>query len=275
MQIDKLQLADVPAAVRLSTQAGWNQVDADWWRVITLWPDSCLAGRVDGQLVATATLVRYGDVAWIGMVLVDESHRGKGFGGAIFDAATAVADASGVRSIGLDASDLGKPVYAKRGWVDEFAIDRRVMIADDRSPAGSPADRVYDADWDSLLALDQRSCGWDRSVLLRRLCHEAGARCEVVRQGGEVTAFGFRRRGRMAEHIGPVVGRGEAVKRVIESLASPSGDTAVLIDTARYGALAGWLGDIGFDVKRELTRMWRGRPTPTKDVVAISGFELG
>ena len=99
----------------------------------------------------------------------------------------------------------------------------------------------------------------------------------VVREwpGGEVTAYGFRRRGRTAEHIGPVVGRGDAVKRVIESLASPSGDAAVIIDTPRDGATGAWLSDIGFDVHRELTRMWRGTPTPTKDVVAISGFELG
>jgi GNAT superfamily N-acetyltransferase len=275
MKITPLQLPDIPAAVRLSTHAGWNQLDADWQRLLELWPDCCLAGRVDGRLVATATLARYGPVAWVGMVLVDESHRGQGHGGAIFDAAVTLAEQSGVQSLGLDASDLGKPVYTRRGFVDEFTIDRRMMIADDRAPTSSPADRIYDADWASLLALDRASCGWDRSALLRQICGEPGARCEVVREGGEVTAFGFRRRGRTAEHIGPVVGRGGAVKRVVESLASPSGDAAVIIDTPRYGVLGAWLSDIGFDVKRELTRMWRGNPTPIKDLVAISGFELG
>lgn len=275
MHIDRLSISDIPAAVRLSTQAGWNQLDADWRRLIELWPDCCLAGRVDGRLIATATLARYGDVAWIGMVLVDESERGKRYGSAIFDAALAVADASGVKSLGLDASDLGKPVYVRRGFVDEFAIDRRLMIADDRSPSPNPADRVYDADWESLLALDRASCGWDRSALLRRLCSEPGTRCEVVRKGGEVIAYGIRRPGRTAEHIGPVIGRGEAAKQVIESLASPGGEADVILDTPRYGPLAGWLEDIGFDVRRELTRMWRGNPTPTQDIVAISGFELG
>src|SRR5262245_45751116 len=93
LDIRPLQLTDIPAALLLSTQAGWNQLDADWRRLIDLWPETCIAGCEDGKLVATGTLATYGaDIAWVGMILVDESCRGRGLGGAIFDAIIALAD---------------------------------------------------------------------------------------------------------------------------------------------------------------------------------------
>ena len=275
MQIDRLTMDDIPGALRLSTQAGWNQLDADWRRLLDLWPDLCLGGKIDGHVVATATLARYGNAAWVGMVLVDERHRGQGLGGAIMNAILTRAETAGVKVLGLDATDMGKPVYAKRGFVDAASINRRVLAAEDRGPCKSPLERVNDADWASMLELDLASCGWDRSALLRHLCRERGARCEVAREGGEVIAFGFRRPGRTAEHIGPVVGTSAGVQSVILSLAAPSGEMPVMMDTFSGGKIDAWLGDVGFDVKRKLTRMWRGKPTASKNVYAAAGFELG
>jgi hypothetical protein len=78
IEVRPLESTDIPGALRLSTQAGWNQIDADWRRLIRLWPDGCLGGwRDDGTLVATATLATFDrSVGWVGMVLVDESCRG-------------------------------------------------------------------------------------------------------------------------------------------------------------------------------------------------------
>jgi GNAT superfamily N-acetyltransferase len=275
MQIGTLQREDVPGALRLSTQARWNQLEADWQRLVDVWPKLALVGKVDGQVAATATLARYGDVAWVGMVLVDEAFRGRGFGGKIMDAIIAKAGEEGINVLGLDATDLGKPVYAKRGFIEGVGIDRRVLAADDREPGRSPAERVHDREWPALLALDRSCFGMDRSALLDHLRHEPGARCEVVRERGKVVAFGFRRPGRTAEHIGPIVGKGHAAESVIASLASPSDGLPVIIDTFRGGKLDAWLSDKGFEVKRQLTRMWRGGAVSATHVVAGAGFELG
>src|SRR5687768_10315056 len=98
LKVDRLSESDIDAALRLSTAAGWNQLGADWRRLIDLWPQFCLAGRVDGALVATATLAVYpqtaaglhaSPVGWVGMILVDPAHRRRGYGGAMFDAVLA------------------------------------------------------------------------------------------------------------------------------------------------------------------------------------------
>src|SRR5437660_1609204 len=100
--IDPLNEGDIPDAVRLSTQAGWNQIDADWRRLLAVWPGYCFAGRMNGRLVATVTLATYGAaVGWVGMLLVDEEHRGRGYGIAMLDAALAAADAAAVATVGL------------------------------------------------------------------------------------------------------------------------------------------------------------------------------
>src|SRR5690606_6337112 len=98
----------------------------DWSRLLALWADGCLAGWVDGALVATAVLAVYRPgMAWVGMVLVDEAYRGRGYGGRMMDAVLGAADRTGVSRVGLDATDLGRPVYLKRGFVDAVGVERR------------------------------------------------------------------------------------------------------------------------------------------------------
>ena len=72
LTIKPLTQADMPGARRLSDAAGWNQLDVDWQRLIALWPATTLAGWLDGQLVATASLAYFDPVpgainrlAWI------------------------------------------------------------------------------------------------------------------------------------------------------------------------------------------------------------------
>src|SRR4051812_22081562 len=123
MDISALTFVDVPAAVELSRRAGWNQIPADWNRLIKLWPDDVFAGRIDGRLVATGTLATFdcagepgSAVSWIGMILVEEGYRGRRFGGCILDALLQRAREREVQSVALDATDAGRAVYLKRGF---------------------------------------------------------------------------------------------------------------------------------------------------------------
>ena len=49
----KLKPSDIPAAVELSAEAGWNQTAEDWCTLIDLSVDGCLGIEVDGELVST------------------------------------------------------------------------------------------------------------------------------------------------------------------------------------------------------------------------------
>ena len=65
-----LVASDIPAAIGLSEEAGWNQTSEDWRMLIDLAPQGCLAIEADGQLAATTTLLCYGRrLAWIGKTI--------------------------------------------------------------------------------------------------------------------------------------------------------------------------------------------------------------
>jgi hypothetical protein len=110
MEIHLLTDDDLPAAMDLSAGAGWNQLEMDWSRLLSLSPGGCFGGWVNGELVATSTALNYEDgPCWIGMVLVSERHFGHGRH--IFQRALVHARESGTSLIGLDATDMGRPLY--------------------------------------------------------------------------------------------------------------------------------------------------------------------
>ena len=75
--------ADLDLAMRLKSQAGWNQTQADWRRFLAMQPDGCFVAELDGVAVGTAVGCVFGDVAWIAMVLVDLAARARGVGTAL------------------------------------------------------------------------------------------------------------------------------------------------------------------------------------------------
>lgn len=193
MEIGPLRPEDLPGALALSTQAGWNQTEEDWRRLLELSPEGCFAGRLDGRVVATATSAAPAPgVQWIGMVLVDRELRGRGFGMRILERAVEHAKASG--RVGLDATDLGRPLYLKMGFHDVAPLERWGGVLPD-----SPGD-VRRTSIDRVLALDRAALGLDRSALLRRMSGEPGV--ELLEGGG---GYALLRPGRTASHLGPVV----------------------------------------------------------------------
>lgn len=277
LQINRLTAADISGALHLSTQAGWNQLEQDWARIIAL--GSGVGGRVDGRLVATATLMPYAPaMAWVGMVLVDPACRGQGFGAQIMDAVLALADTLGITTLGLDATDAGRPLYLKRGFVDAMPICRRVLSAEAVIPIYGTAALLVPDDWAGVLQLDRAILGIDRSQLLSRLREESI--CQVARDNGRLTGFAFRRAGRLTDQIGPVVaGNVDHAQSLIRSLAATSSARGVLIDTFPGSGMDTWFEAMNFRVSRNLLRMIRGDNPLIRmsnpSVFAGAGLELG
>jgi ribosomal protein S18 acetylase RimI-like enzyme len=74
------------------------------------------AGRAGGAVVATSILFTTGDVAGIYWVATLEEQRARGYGEALTWAAVAGGQQAGCRVASLQASALGRPVYARMGF---------------------------------------------------------------------------------------------------------------------------------------------------------------
>ena len=276
--MSRLEPRDVRAALRLSTQAGWNQLEADWLRLTSLWPDGCFAvrGDDDGSVIATSTLARFDAVGWVGMVLVDESLRGRGLGGAVLRAALSAG--ATLDAIGLDATDLGMPVYAKHGFAPQVGINR--WGGSVTRPCQNSARPATDLDWPAILEFDRRGCGVDRSALLRAMSREPGVRLRVLELSERLQGFGFARPGRVAGHVGPVVAKTlETATELTCALCDEQHVFIDVIDTPKNEGFGRWLSDSGLTVLRRLTRMAKpATPEPLLAgplVYATAALELG
>jgi len=287
MNLRLMTAADIPAGMRLKDLAGWNQTPADWERFLRASPDGCFVAEADGRVCGTATTIVYeGRFAWIGMVLVDPDARGRGIGTRLLERAIEHLDHLGVPTLKLDATPQGQPLYAKLGFVAEYEIERRVLRRE-AATADQGAVDVPDApgvvaqvDLDWIIELDRQVFGADRSGLLRSLHHETPAFTLAVEARGELQGYALGRRGSRADHLGPWVAREEpAAQALLAEFLRRSSRETVFVDGVKSNPWAGrFLGSMGLEFSRPLTRMYRGtnRDPGTPELVgAILGPEFG
>ncbi len=282
-RIRQLTRQDIPDAMRLKDEAGWNQTPQDWERFLSASPGGCFAAEKDGRVIGTATTIVYdGLVAWIGMMLVDQRHRGGGIGTALLERTIAHLDSTGVPTMKLDATPQGKPIYARLGFVEEYGIERWVLrrpatpkpgsLKRAQSPApGIPPD---------LLSLDRENFGVDRGDLLQSLCVAAPDLVLTVCSNGVLHGYALGRRGSAADHLGPwAADDPAAAAELLDEFLCRSTGPQVLVDRSCPNPWArGLLEARGFELSRPLTRMYRGTntsPGRPDSLCAILGPEFG
>jgi len=89
LQIRRMTVEDVPFGMHLKEQAGWNQTEADWRRLLAMEPDGGFLAEMGSEPAGTLTACVFGSVAWIAMVLVEEARRGQGIATALLKHAIA------------------------------------------------------------------------------------------------------------------------------------------------------------------------------------------
>jgi len=261
--------ADLPLGMRLKEQAGWNQLDADWHRALRLQCDGCFVAELDGVPVGTTTTCIFDSVAWIALVLVDVSVRGRGVGKALLTHALAFLDERGVTSVRLDATPLGRPLYAKLGFLDEFPLARYDGVLPSRLGTEEASDiqiALPERDQDpAIVVLDRAITGTDRGKLLRRLLVERPEAFRVALQDGKVLGYCTARHGALATHIGPCLALANAGPLLLEDAWRRHVGQRVFLDVPTRNTEAVRLAEsMGLRVARPLFRMCRG-PAPAED----------
>lgn len=263
-----MTLGDLPDALKLSAAAGWNQTLADWGLLIALEPERCLALEVDGKLAAAATLVCYETrLAWLGMVLTHPDYRRRGYARSLVSRALELADAGGIETVKLDATEEGIGLYLSLGFEREQPIERW------RGTGQKAARPVLDCDGDlkGIAELDRDAFPADRSRLLRLLM----ARDECFTASG---GYLLQRPGSRASYLGPCVARTPvAAERLIRRCLSQTNKPFFWDLLPENPGAVRLATNLGFHPDRRLTRMSRGKTLrdSSANVYAIAGFELG
>jgi GNAT superfamily N-acetyltransferase len=269
--------------MRLKDEAGWNQTPQDWERFITASPLGCFAAEKDGSVVGTSTTIIYGGtLAWIGMVLVDSRHRGEGIGTELLDRAIAYLESMGVSAIKLDATPQGKPIYARRGFLEECSMERWILRRHaagwkSTDPRASDDSGMLSPD---VLSLDRETFGADRGPLLLSLAAEAPELVLLNRSDGALRGYALGRHGSSADHLGPwAASEPDIAEELLDGFLNRSTRDQVYVDRACANP---WVPDLlrtrGFEPTRPLIRMYRGSRASSGrpgGLCAILGPEFG
>jgi predicted N-acetyltransferase YhbS len=278
ISIRPMTAADIADGMRLKTQAGWNQVEADWRRFLALGPEGAFVALSDGRIVGSVTTCCFDAVGWIAMLLVEPARRGAGIGRRLLVRALEYLDAQGVRSVRLDATAAGRPLYESLGFNVDFPLGRYGGIASEAGPGGEIREG-HPGDLPLLAALDRDATGTERRALLDRLVQDNPVEYVVAGPpGGPIRGFALWRPGSSAHQIGPCIAERDAGRPLLDEAARRLAGRLIIIDIpVHHGDAVAWATGIGLTATREFWRMTRGEPAveDTERLWAGSGPEMG
>jgi len=250
--------ADLPLGLRLTEQAHWNQTEADWQRLLTMQPDGAFVAEWDGVPAGTTVTTRFGAVAWISMVLVDETMRGQGIGTALVRYALDTLDKARIPTTRLDATTLGQHLYEQLGLVEEFRLVRYDGVL---PPAAElpGSELAPPEEWETLAAFDQLVTRIDRRPLLSRLFAANPTEVQMDRLGAAMGGYITSRPGRQAIQIGPCIASPEAGPPLLLDAFRRHAGHRVFVDIPVGNVAATRLAEShGLTIQRSFSRMCRG-----------------
>src|SRR5687767_3269506 len=108
-------------------------------RYLTIQPDGWLVAETEGQIVGMVGAIDYGSFAYVGMMGVRPDWQSRGVGGRLLGTLLSWLDGRGVACARLEATDAGRPLYLRHGFIDAGVTHefRRIGVPPDPS---SPSD---------------------------------------------------------------------------------------------------------------------------------------
>ncbi|MFD1148025.1 GNAT family N-acetyltransferase [Saccharothrix hoggarensis] len=234
---------DVPACVRLASSRQWSPEPGKWAFLLRVGTGF---GLVDGgELVGTTIITRFGDehVA-VSMVLVAESHAGRGLGRRLVGHALEFA---GTPVASLHATSHGKPLYEKLGFRSVGRVTAHLGAFDGTASGASRP--VGDADRAGVVAADAEVFGADRSAMW----HELFGFASQVRVADDGFAAAWPNG--PVSMVGPVVA--PSAERAAALIADLAAGSTVRVDV-QDAALAAWLRARGLTQRYTVDLMVRG-----------------
>lgn len=278
-ELRRMEAADIDAAVKLSTLAGWNQTRADWRRLQKLEPDGCFVASINNLVVGTVTTTSYQQrLGWIGMVLVHPDVQRCGMGSALLRHGLEYLDSQSVETVKLDATALGQPVYERAGFVVEYELERwdgTVAVS-----GQSTLQSIQQTELPTITEFDAEVFGADRSNLLRELYDSAPEYSAVCFRDGKLSGYALGRRGVRANYLGPwVASDANTARQLAHSILHHWAGENVYVDINLTSSSAVKLvRGLGLRPQRKFLRMYKGPnnfPGQPQWGYGIAGPEVG
>lgn len=166
MTVKPLRFEDIPHLESLQ-QPGWGDIRLNFEYHAQSSICDPVKALIGNTIAGVGTTIRHIDTAWLAMIIVHPAYRNQGVGKAITRTLIESLDPSVFKTIQLDATDLGYPVYIKNGFELQTEYMHFKCEGYDRnqpvSAAIVPFHEQYRKD---ILELDRRISGEGRAETL-------------------------------------------------------------------------------------------------------------
>ena len=149
--------------------------EKDLKRIVDFEPEGCFIALDGKQRLGIVTTITYGNVGWIGNLLVEKSTRRRGTGTKLVKEALEYMQKKDVKVPKLYCFPKRIPFYRRLGFKTEINV--QVMVGKGKKNPFSEVKQLSENALHAMLLLDKKIFGADRSRLLCRLHQEFPKNC--------------------------------------------------------------------------------------------------
>lgn len=220
-----------------------------------------------GRVVGSGGLICFESAAWIALMGVEPGLQKKGIGNAVMAELMKLAGELRFKTVKLDATNLGRGLYARYGFRDEYPVHMYEIPARcDLGEVGGPKIRLDEEVPEWCQALDREAVGDDRSALFDAALADGGKVLMVEKEG-----FGIMH----GRKVGPIIARSIDVAIAIVRRADSFGVNRIYVPHhpgLKKGFLVGLKRIPPEWELRCCTRMIRGEPLNQNLKLEYAGY---
>jgi len=252
--VERLTAETLLDNVGLSRSVGWQDTDSDW-RVLHE-AATVFGVRRAGRLVGQVALGVYGATGTVAKMVVAPEVQGQRIGARLMDALLDEAEGRGIPVLGLVATDAGRPVYERRGFVP---TGETVVLVGTPAPLPASGVAVPLAGAAVAVEVETRWMRCSRATLLGARFREAIATSALVGPDGRARAFALATAQPPGALIGPIIAETEDEARLLIAALFQAAPGPARIDVpVEHAGFRAWLEQLGFREQVRRPEMARG-----------------
>ncbi|MDH5482461.1 MAG: GNAT family N-acetyltransferase [Candidatus Bathyarchaeota archaeon] len=263
---------DFKFAVRLTDTKGWKFIEEDFQFMKELEPEGCFVLFEDSERIGIVTSINFGEIGWLGNLIVKEKYRRRGAGAMLARQVIAYLTSKNVETVGLYAYMDIIPFYEKIG----FKYDSDFTVLEGKAFASQVGTNLIEArreDYQKIVEFDSYYFGASRKKLLEAILRNASNLCYLAVEDGRILGYVMTKVYEGIAEIGPLVcqsGRSDIAIDLIRSIFNRLESFEVSFCILRKEeAILNFLKKSGIDERFHVARMFF-RPTSLKECTYIA-----
>ena len=268
---------DITFAVRLTDTMNWNLAEGDFDFMMELEPKGCFVLLYDSKRVGIVTTISFGNIGWLGNLIVSEQHRKKGAGSSLASHAVKYLKNNNVETVGLYAYTEKVPFYERLG----FTYDSYFIVLSGNgfsSPTDSHIREGKKTDIKKIIDYDSSCLGFSRKKLLEPILLDSDNQYYIY-ENGEIEGYAIAKVYQGMAEAGPIVchqGCNEIAVKLLKAVLNGLNGLAIsMCIPKKHAALLDVLKGHGFSEKFRVARMFYGPPFNDKCICLAESLERG